>query len=60
LVFKDNREKLRKNVDYYLLTREVWDFFFNIYGGGPAIVMNNRDDNSLSVPSEKGNNKYEV
>lgn len=60
LVFKDKKDSLKKNEDYYLLTREVWEFFFNIYGGGPTIVINSRDELNLTTPSEAGYNKLEI
>jgi hypothetical protein len=40
LVIDENFESLKKNQDYYLLTKDVWEFFFNIYGGGPTITRN--------------------
>lgn len=39
LVFRDNEARLKKNVDFYMLTKDMWDFFFNIYGGGPTILI---------------------
>jgi hypothetical protein len=47
-------------MDYYLLTQEVWEFFFNIYGGGPTILMNNNEELNMTTPSEAGSNKFEV
>jgi ubiquitin C-terminal hydrolase len=34
---------LQKNKDYYMFQKAVWEFFFNIYGGGPIIIMNKRN-----------------
>jgi hypothetical protein len=28
------------NRDFYLMPKPIWDFFYNIYGGGPAIMKN--------------------
>ena len=41
LVNQNNKDRLRKNDHFYLLSKELWDFIFSIYGGGPAIVMHN-------------------
>jgi hypothetical protein len=60
LVIFDRRDQLKKNIDYYLLTKEVWEFFFNIYGGGPTILMNKKEDLNLTTPSEAGSNKFEI
>jgi len=40
LVIDDNKDRLRKNVDYYLISQRLWEFFFNLYGGGPSIKIN--------------------
>jgi hypothetical protein len=60
LVIEDRPEKLKKNVDYFMLTKEVWDFFFNIYGGGPTITVNNSEELNITAPSELGSNKFEL
>lgn len=60
LVIKDNRAKLKKNTDFYLITQEVWEFFFNIYGGGPTISINTNEELNLTLPSQAGSNKYEI
>jgi hypothetical protein len=31
---------MRKNHDYYLFTKEMWELFYGIYGGGPVILKN--------------------
>lgn len=61
LVINENHHSLKKNTDFFMLTKEVWEFFFNIYGGGPVITLNNADDrlNATSI-SEAGSNKFEV
>jgi DUSP domain len=41
LVISDRKDRLKKNIDYFLLTKAVWEFFLSIYGGGPTIVLNN-------------------
>lgn len=61
LVFDENFDKVKKNMDYYFLTKEVWEFFFNIYGGGPALMMNNVEDRlNATQLSEAGSNKFEI
>lgn len=61
LVIEENFNKVKKNVDYYFLTKEVWEFFFNIYGGGPAIMINNLEDKlNITQLSEAGSNKFEL
>jgi len=41
LVIEENLNDMKKNHDYYLFTKEMWDFFYGIYGGGPIILKNN-------------------
>jgi DUSP domain len=48
LVIENNKDGLRKNVNFYLLSKQVWDFFLGIYGGGPTITINN---SSVSLSS---------
>jgi hypothetical protein len=40
LVIEEKIDLLKKNVDYYILTKDVWEFFLSIYGGGPTITKN--------------------
>jgi hypothetical protein len=63
LVINENYDKVKKNSDYFLLTKEVWDFLFNIYGGGPVITLNNPEDKdrlNATYLSEAGSNKFEI
>eukprot|EP00347_Sterkiella_histriomuscorum_P013357 403365027 len=61
LVINENFDKLKKNQDYFLFTKDVWEFFFNIYGGGPVISINNPEDRlNATYISEAGSNKFEI
>lgn len=40
----NNEERLRKNQAFYLINKNLWEFFRGIYGGGPTIIIN--DDSS--------------
>lgn len=39
---------LKKNVDYFMVNKETWEFLFNIYGGGPTIKKNVDEGNNNS------------
>ena len=47
LVYEDNKEGLRKNANFYLLSKPVWDLFIGIYGGGPTITAINDNRNVM-------------
>jgi hypothetical protein len=59
-VISDRKDRLKKNVDYFLLTKEVWEFFLSVYGGGPTIIINNSETLNVTGPSELGSNKFEL
>lgn len=58
LITEDNSQALKRNSDYYQVSKEVWYFFFNIYGGGPTIVTNNQ--NIPDNISEGTSNRFEI
>ena len=37
LIIESNEKQLKENKDYYLINQKLWEFFFNIYSGGPTI-----------------------
>lgn len=57
LVIDERYNEMKRNHDYYLFTKEMWDFFFALYGGGPIILKN-------SVPydqmSQYSNSRYDA
>lgn len=38
LIIEGNQKGLKENYDYYLINQKLWEFFFNIYSGGPTIT----------------------
>jgi hypothetical protein len=42
-VLDDNYSRLAENTDFYMMPQGIWEFFYNIYGGGPSIVKNSFD-----------------
>ena len=53
LVIDEKFDGLKKNRDYFLVSEDLWYFFFSIYGGGPTIMKNTYATNLNISQSDK-------